>query len=112
MDPRVDMPTIYPLLGVHPRNAWVVRNAGGRAREALRSIIVSQNLLNTTDIHVIHHTKCGMAGHSEESLRLAILDKFMPNNPEANRPNTMHQLSQRQFLPIHNQRCTHVELDG
>ncbi len=38
-----------------------VRNAGGRASEdALRSIVISQRLLGTKEVHIIHHTGCGM----------------------------------------------------
>ncbi|CUA67810.1 hypothetical protein RSOLAG22IIIB_03239 [Rhizoctonia solani] len=110
MDPRIQMSKVYQELekfGVNSRYAWVIRNAGGRAREALRSIVVSQNFLNTTDIHVIHHTKCGMAGHSEESIRLGLLDAIVNNEPAADKFNKLHQLSQHQFLPIHNQRCVH-----
>ncbi|KAG9080456.1 hypothetical protein FRC06_006560, partial [Ceratobasidium sp. 370] len=41
-------------------NTFVLRNAGGRAHEALRSVMISQTLLTTQDIHVVHHTGCGM----------------------------------------------------
>jgi len=85
---------------------YIIRNAGGRAQEALRSIIVSQSLLNTTDIHVVHHLGCGMAGHSEESLRGVLLEEIAP--PEAvARGITMHQLAQYQFLPIRSGVCIH-----
>ncbi|CEL63844.1 hypothetical protein RSOLAG1IB_05608 [Rhizoctonia solani AG-1 IB] len=107
MDPRINMQDIYAQLKVHPGNAFILRNAGGRAQEALRSIIVSQNLLNTTDVHIIHHTKCGMANHSEESLRIRLLQSFAENDPEVNKSTTMHQLNQRHFFPIHSHRCTH-----
>jgi carbonic anhydrase len=38
----------------------VIRNAGGVAKEALRSVIISQKLLGTQEVIVIHHTDCGM----------------------------------------------------
>lgn len=38
----------------------VIRNAGGRAADALRSIIISQRLLGTETVVVLHHTDCGM----------------------------------------------------
>ncbi|CAE6472977.1 unnamed protein product [Rhizoctonia solani] len=80
---------------------YILRNAGGRAQEALRSIIVSQALLNTTDIHVIHHLGCGMAGHSEEGLRKELLDRIAPplTDPVTRAAVTL-QLAQHQFLPI------------
>jgi carbonic anhydrase len=46
----------------------VIRNAGGRASEALRSVIISQQLLGTKEIVVIHHTDCGMLTFSNEDV--------------------------------------------
>lgn len=51
----------------------MIRNAGGRASEdALRSLTISQRLLGTTEIHIIHHTDCGMLTFSNEDLRKKI----------------------------------------
>jgi carbonic anhydrase len=47
-------------LGLEEGDAHVIRNAGGRARDALRSLVISQRLLGTNQIAVIHHTDCGM----------------------------------------------------
>lgn len=48
----------------------MIRNAGGRASDdALRSITISQRLLGTTEVHVIHHTDCGMLTFTNEELR-------------------------------------------
>ena len=47
--------------GLQEGDAHVIRNAGGRAREALRSLIISQRLLGTREVAVVHHTDCGMA---------------------------------------------------
>ncbi len=47
-------------LGLEEGDAHVIRNAGGRARDALRSLVISQRLLATNEIAVIHHTDCGM----------------------------------------------------
>ena len=47
-------------LGLEEGDAHVIRNAGGRARDALRSLVISQRLLGTNEIAVIHHTDCGM----------------------------------------------------
>jgi carbonic anhydrase len=52
---------IFPsrAFGLKEGDAHIIRNAGGRAREALRSLVVSERLLETTEIVVIHHTDCG-----------------------------------------------------
>lgn len=57
MDARID-----PLasLGLTPGDAHIIRNAGASARDALRSIIVSQRMLDTISIALIKHTGCGM----------------------------------------------------
>jgi carbonic anhydrase len=47
-------------LGLEEGDAHVIRNAGGRTRDALRSLVISQRLLGTNEIAVIHHTDCGM----------------------------------------------------
>ena len=57
------------ILGLEEGDAHVIRNAGGRARDALRSLIISQRLLGTTEIAVIHHTDCGMLTFSNRDLR-------------------------------------------
>ena len=58
MDARVD---VAALLALRPGDAHVVRNAGGRAtRDAINSIAVSQAILGTREVMVIHHTDCAM----------------------------------------------------
>jgi carbonic anhydrase len=57
MDARL-LPSRF--LGLEEGDAHVIRNAGGSARDALRSLIISQRLLGTNEIAVIHHTGCGM----------------------------------------------------
>jgi carbonic anhydrase len=62
---------IHPAaaLGLELGDAHVIRNAGGRASEdAIRSLVISQRLLGTTEIVVIHHTDCGMLTFSNEQL--------------------------------------------
>ena len=56
-------------LGLEEGDAHVIRNAGGRARDALRSLIISQRLLGTREVAVIHHTDCGMLTFSNRDLR-------------------------------------------
>ena len=57
MDCRID---VYNVLGLEPGEAHVIRNAGGRARDAVRSLVVSQRKLGTREIVLITHTTCGM----------------------------------------------------
>ena len=61
-------------LGLEEGDAHVIRNAGGRARDALRSIIISQRLLGTREVAVIHHTDCGMLTFSNRVLRNKVKD--------------------------------------
>jgi carbonic anhydrase len=56
-------------LGLEEGDAHVIRNAGGRARDALRSLIISQRLLGTREVAVIHHTDCGMLTFRNRDLR-------------------------------------------
>ena len=56
------------ILGLEEGDAHVIRNAGGRAEDALRSLIISEQLLGTTSIVVIHHTDCGMLTFSNADL--------------------------------------------
>ncbi len=61
------------FLGLEIGDAHVIRNAGGRVSEdALRSLVISQRLLGTTEIVVIHHTDCGMVTFKNEDLRAKI----------------------------------------
>lgn len=48
------------VLGLAIGDAHVIRNAGGRAQDAIRSLVISERLLGTTEIVVLHHTDCGM----------------------------------------------------
>lgn len=61
------------FLGLDVGDAHVIRNAGGRASDdAIRSLVISQRLLGTTEIVVIHHTDCGMVTFSNEDLAAKI----------------------------------------
>jgi len=58
------------FLGLGVGDAHVVRNAGGRASDdALRSIIISTQLLGTRECMVIHHTDCGMLTFTNDDVR-------------------------------------------
>ena len=73
MDARIDPAR---ALGLEEGDAHVIRNAGGRTSEALRSIIVSQQLLGTNTIAVIHHTDCGMLTFSNNDLQQKLQQEF------------------------------------
>ncbi len=66
MDARLDPARV---LGLEEGDAHVIRNAGGRARDAVRSLVISQQLLGTREIVVIHHTDCGMLTFTDADLR-------------------------------------------
>ncbi|KAI1652369.1 carbonate dehydratase [Daldinia decipiens] len=63
MDARIDPAAAF---GIDLGDAHVIRNAGGSARDALRSIIISQQLLGTKEIVLIKHTGCGMLTFSND----------------------------------------------
>jgi len=66
MDSRIDL---FALLGLHPGEAHVIRNAGGLVTDdVLRSLTLSQALLGTREIMVVQHTGCGLHG-DETALR-------------------------------------------
>ena len=57
------------LLGLEVGDAHVIRNAGGRASEdAVRSLVISQRLLGTEEVVVVHHTDCGMLTFKNDDL--------------------------------------------
>ncbi|CAG7972127.1 unnamed protein product [Penicillium salamii] len=59
-------------LGLEEGDAHVIRNAGGRVSDTLRSIIISQQLLGTREIIIVHHTNCGMLTFTDEVLRAKV----------------------------------------
>ncbi|KAH7149926.1 carbonic anhydrase [Dactylonectria estremocensis] len=69
MDARIDPAR---ALGLEEGDVHVIRNAGGRASDALRSVVISQQLLGTREIVVIHHTDCGMLTFSDTDLKSKI----------------------------------------
>jgi carbonic anhydrase len=66
MDARID---VAALLGLRPGDAHVIRNAGGRASvDALRCLAVSQGILGTREVMVLHHTECALGRFTESEL--------------------------------------------
>lgn len=72
MDARLD-PARF--LGLTEGDAHVIRNAGGRAEDAIRSLVISQQLLGTREVVVIHHTECGMLSFTDDQLRQKLRDE-------------------------------------
>ncbi len=67
MDARLD---VEDLLGLQTGEAHIIRNAGGVVTDdALRCLIISHHLLNTNEIILIHHTRCGMLAFTDDLLR-------------------------------------------
>jgi carbonic anhydrase len=67
MDARIDP---MRILGLRDGDAHVLRNAGGRiSDDVVRSIVVSQQLLGSRRIVVMHHTRCGLLNVTNEELR-------------------------------------------
>jgi carbonic anhydrase len=70
MDARLN---VYGLLGLSEGDAHVIRNAGGIVtQDELRSLSISQRLLGTTEIILIHHTDCGMLTFTDDEFRESI----------------------------------------
>ncbi len=70
MDARLD---VYRALGLNEGEAHVIRNAGGVVTDdEIRSLAISQRLLGTTEIVLIHHTDCGMLTFTDDDFRSSI----------------------------------------
>ena len=77
MDARI---SINEVLGLKVGEAHIIRNAGGIVTDdALRSLIVSHELLGTERIIIINHTECGMATFKDEDLQKRISEKYKSN---------------------------------
>ncbi|KAF7367287.1 Carbonic anhydrase [Mycena sanguinolenta] len=66
MDARINP---FQQLGISEGEAHIIRNAGGMAKDALRSLIISQRLLGTREIAIYHHTGCGMVTFEGSELK-------------------------------------------
>lgn len=70
MDARIDL---HACLGLRPGDAHTIRNAGGIVTDdVLRSLLVSQRLLGTTAVMLVHHADCGLLGVDDEELAAAV----------------------------------------
>ena len=70
MDSRIDN---FRIFGLDSGEAHILRNAGGLVTDdMLRSLVLSQRLLQTREVVLMHHTNCGLHGTDEPALRAAI----------------------------------------
>jgi len=73
MDARLD---VYRILGLQDGEAHVIRNAGGVVTDdEIRSLAISQRLLGTREIILIHHTDCGMLTFTDDAFKRSIQDE-------------------------------------
>ena len=70
MDARLN---VYALLGLSEGEAHVIRNAGGVVSDdVLRSLVISQRLLGTREVVLVHHTDCGMLTFTDDQVKADI----------------------------------------
>ncbi|AHI00647.1 carbonic anhydrase [Kutzneria viridogrisea] len=73
MDARLN---VYGILGLNEGEAHVIRNAGGVVTEdEIRSLAISQRLLGTKEIILIHHTDCGMLTFTDDQFKAGIQEE-------------------------------------
>lgn len=99
MDARID---VFAALGLHLRDAHVIRNAGGRVTaDVLRSVALSGHVLGVDTLVVMQHTRCGLEGVTDEELRRqtgADLGFFPIDDHEAALRDDIETLSQTSYL--------------
>ena len=79
MDSRLDL---FGALGLDLGEVHLIRNAGGIATDdAIRSLLLSQRLLGTTSVMVIHHTRCGLEEFEEDTLQNELEAEFGERPP-------------------------------
>ena len=72
MDARIN---VYGVLGLEEGEAHVIRNAGGVVTDdEIRSLAISQRLLGTEEIILIHHTDCGMLTFTDDEFKRSVQD--------------------------------------
>jgi carbonic anhydrase len=107
MDARL---TVEDFLGLYTGDAHIIRNAGGIATDdAIRSFIISHELLGTQEFLVVNHTDCGMLTFTDENLRKRLLEKYDADaaglklysfpDLEANVKNQIDKIKSTPFLP-------------
>ena len=105
MDSRLD---IFQMLGLAHGDAHIIRNAGGVVTDdVIRSLVLSQRLLGTREVILIHHTNCGLQTVSEDAFKAELeaecgikpwwaLESF--KDPYVDTRQSMNRLQQSPFL--------------
>jgi carbonic anhydrase len=89
----------YVMLGLSEGDAHVIRNAGGVVTDdEIRSLMISQRLLGTREVMLIHHTNCGMLTFSEEEVKGQIQEEIGIKPPFALEPFTDLEENVRQSI--------------
>lgn len=107
MDARL---TVEEFLGLGTGDSHIIRNAGGIATDdAIRSLIISHELLGTQEFLVVNHTDCGMLTFTDEELQKKLADKYQADasglkfhsfpNLEQNVRNQVDRIKSTPFLP-------------
>jgi carbonic anhydrase len=99
----------YVMLGLSEGDAHVIRNAGGVITDdEIRSLMISQRLLGTREVMLIHHTNCGMLTFSEEEVKGQIQEEIGIKPPfalesftdlEENVRQSMKRIEASPFIP-------------
>ena len=110
MDARMN---VYGLLGLKEGESHVIRNAGGVITEdEIRSLAISQRLLGTKEIVLIHHTDCGMLTFTDDQFKQAIHDEIGQkpawaaeafSDLEVDVRQSMHRIRNSPFIPHRDQ---------
>src|SRR6476469_6437264 len=106
MDARLD---VYALLGLNEGESHVIRNAGGVVTDdEIRSLAISQRLLGTEEIILIHHTACGMLTFTDDEFKKSIQDEtgIKPewaaesfNDPDEDVRQSVNRIKASPFIP-------------
>ncbi|HWL42660.1 MAG TPA: carbonic anhydrase [Ilumatobacter sp.] len=106
MDSRMDM---FAILGLGPGEAHVIRNAGGVITDdVIRSLCLSQRLLGTREVILMHHTDCGMQKVTDDAFKAELeaelgikpwwaLESF--SDPYADTAQSIRRLRTTPFVP-------------
>ena len=92
MDARL---AVEDLLGLQTGEAHIIRNAGGVvAEDTIRSLVISHHLLDTREIVLIHHTRCGMLAFTDDLLKAGL-------EGDARAASVLSSATARAFVPAH-----------
>lgn len=90
MDARMD---VEDLLGLQTGDAHIIRNAGGVVTDdVLRCLVISHHLLDTNEIALVHHTRCGMLAFTDDLLKAGL-------EGDTAAVQTLRQATGREFTP-------------